>query len=225
MSDARTDWKNQLGRTSDCIPIESLGEMLTPREREHLGGCPRCQAEMALWNEFDANEMRMEDEDDVHAIAAQLRHGNAAGASNVVPIASRRAAWPRLFAVAATLVIAIAIGYVMQNREPSVNIPIGENAYRSAAVEVIAPKGDVSRAPADLRWTAVRGALQYEVVVLEVDRTVLWRTTTPDTHVMLPAPIAEQFVPGKTILWQVTARRDRTVIAQSGMQRFRVKTP
>jgi hypothetical protein len=133
VTDARTDWKNELRPTPDCIAIERLGEILTPHEREHLAHCARCQAEMALWNEFDENEVRAEDEDDVQAIVRQLRHENAAGASNVVPISSRRAMWPRAFAIAASLVIVVAVGYVMQNREPSVNVPIGESATPIAA--------------------------------------------------------------------------------------------
>ena len=218
-------WKEELRRTSECIAIERLGEPQTDAEREHLAGCARCQSEMALWNEFDESEVRAEDEADVQAIVQQLRHAGAEAPSNVVSIESRRKSWMRSLAIAATLVIAVGVGYLVNNREPSVNVPFGDSAYRSASVDVVAPKGDVPNAPAELRWSAVTGAKQYGVAVMEVDRTMLWQTSTQETHVALPATVVEQCVPGKTILWQVTAKRDSSVIAQSGVQRFRVKTP
>jgi hypothetical protein len=216
-----SDIRNELAPTSECISIERLGQALTDRERNHLAGCARCQSELALWKEFEANEMRAEDEADVQAIVDELRRpNNAARANNVVPFR------PRILAVAAMLVIAVAVAFLVENREPSVNMPIGgESAYRSAAVEVVAPKGDVATPPSELRWNTVAGAKEYDVAVFEVDRTNLWHATAADTHVALPSSVVAQCVPGKTLLWQVTARRDATVIAQSGIQRFRVRTP
>jgi len=225
VTDARMNWNDELGRTADCIAIERLGEQLTVREREHLAHCARCQSEMALWNEFNESEPRAEDEADVQAVVEELRRGKAGRGSNVVSIQSRRKSWMRSLAIAATLVIAVGAGYLVENREPSVNVAIGgDGAYRSAGIEVIGPKGDIATAPAELRWTAVAGAKQYDVAVLEVDKTILWHAVTTDTHVSLPSSVSEQCVPGKTILWQVKATRDSSVIAQSGVQRFRVKT-
>ena len=58
---------------------------------------------------------------------------------------------------------------------------------------------------------------------MEVDRTTLWRASTAGTAVDLPPSLVAQFVKGKTILWQVQARRDQAIVAGSGIQRFRVK--
>jgi hypothetical protein len=68
----------------------------------------------------------------------------------------------------------------------------------------------------------VGGASAYDVTVLEVDRTVLWKTTTQTPSVALPATLTAQFVPGKTIFWEVAARSGNAVVAQSGTERFRV---
>ncbi len=216
-----SDIRNELAPTSECMAIERLGQALTDRERNHLAGCARCQSELALWREFETNEVRAEDEADVQAIVGELRRPkDAARATNVVPFR------PRMLAVAAMLVIAVAVAFLVENREPSVNVAAGgDSAYRSASVEVVAPKGDLATAPAELRWNMVAGAKQYDVAVFEVDRTNLWHVTAADTHVALPSSVVAQCVPGKTLLWQVTARRDATVIAQSGIQRFRVRTP
>ena len=223
MSDPRTNWKKALQRTADCIAIDRLGEELTPQERAHLDSCATCQAEMALWKEFEAAETRADEQEDVDWITGQLQDPAPA---NVVQISSwRKALNPRALAVAATLVIAVAIGYIAQNREPAIdlNATTGQETYRSARVNIITPQGDVDVAPTELRWEIVSGATRYDVQVVEVDRTVLWRVSTRDPRVELPPAVTAQFVPGKSVLFQVTALRDRTVLADSGMQRFRVK--
>ena len=115
------------------------------------------------------------------------------------------------------------MGYLFDNRQPSIDVPAGrEVAYRSSGITVIAPSGDLAVAPAQLEWTAVPEAMSYDVQVLEVDRANLWRTSTREPRVDVPAAVSAQFVPGKTILWEVTARRDATVLAESGTQKFRV---
>jgi hypothetical protein len=224
VSDPRTNWKNELRATGDCIAIERLGEELTRKEREHLQSCARCQAEMKLWEEFRDDEARAGEDEDVQWITGKLRA--AATTSNVIQISSwKKAFHPRSLAIAASLVLAIAIGYVVQNREPSVDVSLttGPSAYRSARVALITPKGDLDTAPRELRWQAISGAESYDVQVVEVDRTILWRVSARGPRVELPPAVIEQCVPGKTILWQVSARRNGTVLAESGLQRFRVK--
>ena len=125
--------------------------------------------------------------------------------------------------VAAAASLAI-VGYLAWDPEPRVGQPApGEQVNRTATVDVVAPIGDVPKAPAELAWVAVDGAARYEVQVLEVDRTILWRTTSLSERVLLPASVVERIVPGKTLLWEVTAiGGSGTSIASSGTQRFRV---
>lgn len=225
MSDPRSDWKRELQRTSACIPIERLGEELTASEREHLSACARCQAEVALFTEFQDGETSAAEADDVNAIVEQLNVAQAESSrhANVVSIASRRKlVQPRLLAVAAMIVVAVAIGYVMQNREPSIEGPITRDLYRSQRVEVIAPVGDVAVAPRELQWKPVGAAVHYDVVVSEVDGTILWRASTRESHIALPEDIVRRLVPGKRIVWEVTAMRDGSAIQSSGTQSFRV---
>ena len=83
-------------------------------------------------------------------------------------------------------------------------------------------RGDVAAAPTQLEWAAVPGAVRYDVQILEVDRAVLWRGSTREPRVDVPAAVSAKFVPGKRILWEVTAHDDATVLAESGTQAFRV---
>ena len=212
-------WQDELRRTDACIPIERLGDELTPREHSHLAHCARCQAELELWQQMNAEETAAESEP-VSRIADALR----APRTNVVPFAPRRAIPRAAYAIAAMLVVVIGVAIFMQNREPSIDGSITPiTSYRSAGVEVVAPSGDLAAAPAALRWKAAPGATAYDVEVMEVDRTTLWRASTAGTAIDLPPSLVAQFVKGKTILWQVQARRDQAIVAGSGIQRFRVK--
>jgi hypothetical protein len=125
--------------------------------------------------------------------------------------------------LAAAAVLAM-VGYLAWDPEPRVGpSPPGELIYRTVTVQVVGPTGDVLEAPAELSWVAVDGAVRYEVQVLEVDRTILWRTTSLSERVLLPGSVVERIVPGKTLLWEVTATDGSgTSIASSGTQRFRV---
>jgi hypothetical protein len=219
------NWKEQLRATSQCPPIERLGGELTLRERAHASHCARCKAEMALWEEFRSEELAADEVEAVRWISSQLGNATAAETSNVVSMLSRRPAAPnRALAAAATLAFAVAIGgYVIQNREPAIDGALSSrDSYRSSQIEATVPTGDLAAAPPQLRWTAVAGATSYEVVVLEADKTVLWRGMSKGSEIALPADVVAQFVPGKTIFWEVTARRGGGTLAQSGTLRFRV---
>ena len=216
-------WKDELQRTSDCIPLERLAEDLTPREHSHLAHCVRCQSELALWKEMNAEETEAE-KVPVQAVASEVRK-RLGTSTNVVSIAGhRRFVRPASLAAAAAIVVAVAVGVLVQNREPGIeSTSTAITAYRSASVEIVGPTGDVAAAPTALEWKAVRGATVYDVQVMEVDHTVLWQASTRDSRIVLPSTVADQFVPGKTVLWQVKARRDQTTAGDSGIQKFRVR--
>jgi len=213
--------------TAACIPLERLGDPLTTLEREHVAACARCQTELTLFSEFRDSVPAQEEGAAVQWVVAELRRRRP-----LVATASTRSvsgAWPflrpqRLMAAVAAAGLVLAVGYVTWDREP----PVGEvhdatGTYRAIQVQAIAPVGDVRTAPRDLEWSPVDGAVTYDVVVLEVDRTILWQGASATTRVSLPAPIVGRFEPGKTILWEVTARnRAGDVLAVSGTGRFRV---
>ncbi|HEX9164166.1 MAG TPA: hypothetical protein VF980_20860 [Thermoanaerobaculia bacterium] len=226
MTDARMNWKKELRPTTECPSIERLAGELNAQEREHVAHCARCEAEVALWNEFRDGAITIEEAPVVRWVSDEIRRRVEPARTvptNVVPLASRRPVFrPRMLAAAAMLIIAITIGYVVQNHEPSVNVPFNTNVYRSSSIAVTTPVGDVAAAPKELQWKEVAGATSYGVTVSEVDGTVLWQGETRDSRIQLPSSVSSQFVPAKTILWEVTARRGASVLAQSGQQKFRV---
>jgi hypothetical protein len=216
--------ERMVGTTPDCIPIERLGEARTDAERSHLETCARCQAELALWQEFEQSTPSLDDGAAVQWIAAELGRRRApkqAATDRVIGWLRR----PRFAAAMATLVVAAAAGYVLWDPEPRVGTrrdPASE-VYRTARVQAMAPLGDVASAPHALEWASFPGAVAYDVTVLEVDRTPLLSESTPQPRIEIPPSVFAMFVPGKTVLWEVKARdTSGSVIGESGPQQFRV---
>ena len=208
-------WQKALEPTPQCIPPERLGESLSDAEREHVASCARCQAELALFHEFQQGEETPEGQ----WIATELRR-RLETPSNVKVFAPWRR-FAGVLAAAAAAVIVIGSGLWMQYREPSIEHG-NTNIYRSGRLEAIAPSGDLTETPKELRWTPVAGATSYGVRLLEVDRTPVWSAETKEARIALPASVATQCLPGKTLMWDVTARRGSATVATSDTQRFRV---
>lgn len=217
---------SDLQPTPDCIPLERLGNDLTAAERIHLDTCARCHAELALWQAFNEPSRDAAESDAVDGIVARLRRSRAGShGSAAPPLAQRfqRTDARRLLGVAAAIMVAATLGYVVWDREPAVPPPTGEQVYRSASIDIVSPSGDVVGPPRELVWVALPAAARYDVRILEVDGTVVWRATSLSSRLDLPDDVIARSVPGKTLIWDVVAL-DETgrAIAESGPQRFRV---
>jgi hypothetical protein len=219
-----SDWQKELAPTPDCIALENLGNPRTDAELEHVKTCVRCQTELALFGEFNSDDASVDETRESRWIADEL-HRRLDIRSNVKQFQPRRRTWAAL-AAAAVAVFVIGTGYWMETREPALDPTLGtENVYRTARLEAQSPIGDLAQAPNELQWTAVPNATAYSVRILEIDRTLLWSTDTPQRRVTIPTEVVAQFAPGKTVLWEVTARRHSDVLASSGTQSFRVTVP
>ena len=212
--------------TPSCILFDRLGGDLTATEREHVAGCARCQTELTLFAELNDPAPAAGEGAAVQWVVAELRRRRSHASADA---RSGSAGWrflrlPGLLAAAAAAALVLSVGYVTWDREP----PVGDlrdagGGYRTLQLQALAPIGDVRAAPRDLEWSPADGAASYDVVVLEVDRTVLWQGASTTARVSLPEPVVARFEPGKTILWEVTARnRAGAVVAVSGTGRFRV---
>jgi len=218
--------KSDLQPTSECVALERLGAELTAAERSHLNGCARCQAELALWQAFNEPSRDDAERESVKWIVARLEERRTAGRAAAAQARARKIALPHfrgLLAAAAAVMVAVALGYVAWDREPAVGLPVGEQVYRTASIDIVSPSGDSAGPPKELVWVAVPAAARYAVRVLEVDGLVVWRATSLFPRVDLPGDVIARIVPGKTLIWEVSALDDsERVIAQSGAQRFRV---
>lgn len=222
---ARQTLKRTTAWTGECVSVDRLGQLLTPAERDHIAGCARCQSEVALWDSFNLATPRRDEEAAVRGIVEELtrRNQDHQGASAAAGTA-RWLAWRPMSALAATLALAVSVGYLLRDREPDVAGTGGAaQTYRSAQVQLRSPVGDQSALPRQLEWSAVPGAATYDVSVLEVDRTLIWSGSAPDPRIALPSEVTSRLVPGKTVLWEVAAKdASGKPLAVSGVESFRV---
>jgi hypothetical protein len=221
--------KAALSPTPECLAPERFGETLEAREQAHVDACARCQGELALWREFDESAPIAGEGAAVQWIVAELARRNATPAD----AAKRMRGWwtARMLrpwaTAAATVAIAVGIGYFAWDREPGLRSPTGPAPiYRSGQVRAVSPIGDVLTAPTSLEWVAFDQAIRYDIEVTEVDRTLLLRATSLVPRFELPRSLVLQLVPGKTVLWQVRARNaSNEVVGESATQQVRVLVP
>jgi hypothetical protein len=222
----RGNLKQSLGATQDCLAPERLAEPLTDREREHVERCSRCQTELRLWHEFEQSEPVPEEGAAVQWIVAELARRHSPILEPATPWRLRwfTPAVRRWAAGVASIAMIATAGYLAWDREPAVpeRTNVTEN-YRTGQIQTVQPKGDLRIAPQALEWMAPPDAVSYDVEILEVDRTLLWRATSSAPRIDLPSAVVRQLVPGKTILWEIRARNAaNAVIAESGTERFRI---
>jgi hypothetical protein len=247
----RRQWKAALATTEDCLTLEdlsrhadgSLPDAVKTRASSHLAGCVRCQTELAMLKEFELATPHPEEMASVSWIAAELKRrsekvGHAApdpASSRLMPsrlssrglrtIFASRGVSVAALSLAAMLVAVVAGLYLTTAKEPVLvsDGSTGQTVLRSQAVVAIAPKGDLTKGPTELRWQSVPGADHYSVKLMEVDRVELWQTSSKQPSVMLPEAVREKIVPGKSLLWQVTAINENgKAVATSQVERFRV---
>jgi hypothetical protein len=223
----QTVLKRMLQATAECIPAERIGDTRTAAESEHVNRCARCQTEIALWQDFNDATPVPDEGAAVQWVVAELRRRRQAPPAARAPYGIWR--WlpstARLVTAGAALAGVVTIGYVMRDGEPAVReLQDTPQVYRTAQVQVVAPVGDIAATPSALEWVAFSGAAGYDVEVLEVDGTSLWRGTSSSPRIDLPSSVLAQLVPGKTVLWEVRARSaSGATVANSGTQRFRVE--
>jgi hypothetical protein len=217
--------------------LEKLAEHSSP-SHSHLADCPRCQAELALLKSFESSQPLPDEGAAVAWISArlerqldQIKHPGALREAEACEqpsgwlfrwFAVRKTRW--LVPVAAALVVAVTgVTLMHRSREPQLRTDAGNGpvVYRSQEIEVTGPVGELADAPKTLQWKALQGAAEYKIAILEVDGVPLWSVQTGDSVVSIPDAIRAKMLPGKPVLWRVTALDSQgRVLAASQVQRF-----
>jgi hypothetical protein len=241
MSD-RDILKSTFAATSDCLAPEQLEAFLDGKQSHpHLAQCPRCQAELAMMKSFESGTPLPDEGAAVAWISSHLdrqletiKNGRPRTSRSFVQNFEPQGSWlAKIFgqggwrwAMPATALIAAAIVTVVMLRppkEPDLQANAGRQPviYRSQEVQVISPVGDVQQVPRVLQWQTFPGTGIYKVAVMEVDNSVLWTGETAETTVEIPASVRAKMLPGKPILWQVTAvDAQGRVLGTSQIQKF-----
>jgi hypothetical protein len=225
-------WRDALSADKDCLSLDVLQKLAEgasdAKFSQHLAQCPHCQAELAMLKSFESARPSENEGAALAWIAAQLEQKQGRASSRApVPLWRNFLRVPYLAgAVALALVVGLGISLYISDREPRslpVNVP-GMETTRSGSVRLTGPSGDLDRAPEDFRWEAYPGAKNYRVEVLEVDGTVLWSKESPQNFAAASSVMKKKMLPGKSLLWRVTAIDDSgKALATSSQERFLVK--
>ena len=220
------EWRAELQPTPDCLATDRVGADLTAAEQDHLAGCLLCQAELRLWETFKESRAGS-DETVVQDIVADLTERQWAKLPSPAPVGVRRLTAGPWLSVAAVVILVVGLGYALWDPQPALGPPGGDDRItRSADLRIVSPIGDVLRLPLTFEWIAFEGAARYDVTVREVDGTELWTGSSVQPSVDLPPELGTIIVPGKTVIWVVTAiDAAGEILATSAPQRFRVVIP
>jgi hypothetical protein len=239
MSD-RDILKSTLAASPECLTPEQLEALVDGKAHRHLASCPRCQAELALLKSFESGKPLPDEGAAVAWISSQLdrqldsiKHPVRSRARAAIQNAEPQSWLQRIlgqgrfrWALPITAVAAVAIVgtlFLQPPKAPQLQANSGGQPviYRSQEVAVVGPVGELQQVPQQLQWQAFSGVATYKVAVMEVDQTRLWAADTRETSVAIPASIRAKMLPGKPILWQVTAVDGQgRVLGTSQIQRF-----
>ena len=233
--------KSTLAATPECLTPEQLEALLDGKHSNpHLAACPRCQAELAMLKSFESGAPLPDEGAAVAWISSHLdrqlesiKNPSRARARAAIQNLETQDSWLAWtlgirgwrWALPATVVAAAVVGVILLRppKEPDLQANAGGHpaVYRSQEIQVVSPVGDVQHVPRRLQWQAFPGTELYKVGVMEVDNSPLWSAETKETSVEIPASLRAKMLPGKPILWQVTAvDAQGRVLGTSQIQRF-----
>jgi hypothetical protein len=238
----RTQLKEVLRAKPGCLSSEELAKLREDSSlaHPHVESCLRCQAELELMKSFEADEPLADEGAAVGWISARLERnldqiknpGRAvsvrspqAGSWYSRWLGNGSARW--LMPITAVLILAVAgLFWMNRSHEPELRADAGNGPviYRSEEVQTVGPAGELAQAPQVLQWKAIPQAASYKASIMEVDENPLWTGETRDELLTIPEPIRSKMLPGKTVLWRVTALdRQGRVLAVSQLRRFSVQ--
>jgi hypothetical protein len=235
--------RSTLARGSECLSVEQLETLVSSDKtaHPHLAQCPRCQAELALLKSFMASEPLPDEGASVAWISAHLerqRESIQKPARGHLPVGAglkidmgwfaNLFRWPTMgwavpLTVAAAAIVVVSVFQLRPSKAPELQADLGRQPaiYRSQEVQLVSPIGQVGEVPQKLQWQAFEGAITYKVTMMEVDYSEVWSSQTSANSISIPAAVRAKILPGKPILWQITAfNREGQALATSQVQKF-----
>ena len=230
--------RGALGRTADCPSVEDLEQVLTGQispstaVARHVHSCSHCRTEMELLRAFSAVQDPPSEE--VKQVVSRLQ-ANSKKVFPKVLAGETPSWWERAFsirhlvqaslAMAAVLLITAVVLKLNTAKSPSLEAAnqTTHEVFRSGSFDLVEPVGDVRESPKQIRWDKVDGATSYQVRVLEVDRSELWKAETQDTQIDVPQAIRDRIVPAKSLFCEIDAfNSSGTKMSGTGLIRFRL---
>lgn len=229
-----------LGPGNECPPVEDLDQVRTGRISpstalaKHVHSCSYCQSEMQMLQAFYAGDEGQPSEE-VKQIVCRLQANSKSLFRKPAPVNALVSWWEGAFsmrrfaqaslALAAILIIAAAALRLHTVKSASIEAlnQTGHEVFRTGSFDLLEPVGDLQEPPKEIRWQKVDDAETYQVRLLEVDRSEIWKAETKENHIDLPSPIRIRIVPAKTLFCEVDAFNSvGTKVSGTGLIRFRL---
>jgi hypothetical protein len=243
----REDLRAALGPTQDCPQLEDLqsfaaGEVPPATALAgHIHSCQYCQTELHLLQTFlqgqaEPASQNAKEAKDANKVAELLRLRSGEIIRRAVPTEERIPWWKAAFtarrlaqvslAAAAILLVAAGVVYFRSGTsQPQLQAAndTGSEVLRSGGFAVLNPVGDLESGPKEIRWEPIANATRYRAILVEVDRSEMWKGETAANYIELPAAIQARIVPAKTLFSEVIAYDSSgNKVGDTGLIRFRV---
>ena len=209
------------GPGEDCPALEEiLTETVNEKIHTHLSTCAYCKSELALYREFNSEEVRPNEHDSVQKIVTRLTKNS--------PV-ERKVWWKSLLDIKILAPALVAVAMILTMWTPwqqrhRTGPDVSGDEYRSGKINIHPPDAsNMQLGFSVLSWEAVPGATSYQVRVAEVDNTELWSANVTEAKAELPAKLRDQLKAPKVFQWRVSAQNaENAIIADSGWQRVSV---
>lgn len=234
--------RGALGPSAECPPLEKLIHAETEHASSasaelagHLESCAYCQAELHLWKTFETATDTQASED-VRKVTVRLDERMLGTLKRPDLLKAQLRLWSQVFTIrwlapaslamaCLLLVVGAVVKYKQAGSPPALDgtNQFGQEVLRSTSLTAVTPSGDVRERPNEIRWESMPGAAKYDVRLLEVDRTEIWKAETSGDRVELPSTVRSRIVPAKTLFYEVTAfDSSGSKVGETGLVRFRL---
>jgi hypothetical protein len=228
-----------LGPTRDCPSLDELSALISGERlaadnmTNHVRSCAYCRTELHLLQAFLAKQSDSKPE---MKAAELLRQRSKHIFQQAFPMPAPTPWWKAAFtvrrlaqaslAMAAVLLVVGAIAFFRAKTyqpEFETRNRTGQEVFRSGSFAVLGPAGDLQETPKEVRWERLPKATSYQVLLLEVDGSEIWKAHTTEDHIELPAAVQVRIVPAKTLLAEITAfDSSGNKVGDTGIVRFRL---
>jgi hypothetical protein len=229
-------WQEAAAETKECLPLEVLERMMANPSADakaavHLAGCAHCQTELAMLKSFEQSTPSASEGAAVAWIAAQLER------QQIAPVTQQKIArvpfWRTMFRVpylagAAALAAVLILGVSLYNRDsdgPSkINPGIGSGNFRTGAIHLLSPVGNLTQRPEEFRWEPISGANSYTIELRDIAGVVLASAKSNQNVLSATPAMKAHMSSGKPLQWKVTALdASGNEIANSSGGDFKIK--
>jgi hypothetical protein len=229
-------WQEAAAETKDCLPLETLEQLMDNRSSDakaqaHLAGCAHCQTELAMLKSFEQSTPSADEGAAVAWIAAQLER------QQNVPVAQQKVArvpfWRAMFrvpvmagaaALAAVLIFGISLYHGNSDGPGKINPGVGSGKFRTGAIHLLSPMGNLTERPEEFRWEPISGANSYTIELRDIAGVVLASAKSNQNVLAATPAMKAQMSSGKPLQWKVTALDGSgNEIANSSGGNFKIK--